>query len=85
MISTSVSIQTTPTLMVPSDNKWRKIYIHNSGGQKIYIGGSTVSTSTGFHLGNGESIEFDVPLGETLYAVVASSTNAINVLTPDLD
>ena len=85
MIATAVTVQTSPTLIAPSDNKWRKIYIHNSGGQKIYLGGSSVSTSTGFHLGNGEALDLELPIGESLYGVVAESTNIINVLTPDLD
>lgn len=85
MISNAVTVTTSPTLICAADNKWRTIYIHNAGGQKIYVGNSNVSTSTGFHIGNGESQSIEVPLGETLHAVVASSTNIINVLTPDSD
>jgi hypothetical protein len=85
MISNAITVTTSPTLICLADNKWRTIYIHNGGGAKIYVGNSTVTTSTGFHIGNGESQSIEVPLGETLHAVVASSTNIINVLTPDSD
>ena len=85
MIAKAVSVTTSPTLIVPSDNIPRTVYIHNSGGAKVYLGGADVSTENGFHLGNGESQDFFIPTNEKLYSVVASSTNTVNVLTPDLD
>jgi len=85
MKSIVVSVGTTPTLIVASDDIARWCYIHNSGGAKIYVGNGSVATSTGFHIGNGESQEFFVPSKETLYGVVASGTNDIQVLTPDTD
>tara|TARA_R110002126_G_scaffold97439_1_gene227019 strand:+ start:116 stop:373 length:258 start_codon:yes stop_codon:yes gene_type:complete len=85
MISKAVSVTTSPTLILPADKIPRTVYIHNEGGAKIYLGGADVSTANGFHLGNGESQDIFVPTNEKLYAIVASSTNTINVLTPDLD
>lgn len=85
MHSAKITVATTATLIVSADDKPRTIYIHNAGGAKIYVGGSSVTTTTGFHIGNGESQELFVPTNEKLYAVVASSTNDIQVLTPDLD
>ena len=85
MISKAVSVTTSPTLIVPADNIPRTVYIHNGGGAKVYLGGADVSTGNGFHLGNGESQDFFVPTNEKLYSIVASSTNTVNVLTPDLD
>jgi len=85
MISKAVTVTTSPTLILPADNIPRTVYIHNGGGAKIYLGGADVSTANGFHLGNGESQDIFVPTNEKLYGVVASSTNTVNVLTPDLD
>ena len=85
MRSTSVSVGTTAVLVVSADDKNRNIYLHNAGGGKVYLGGSTVTDSTGFHLGNGEALEIFVPLKETLYGISASGTNAVIVLTPDGD
>ena len=85
MISKVVSVTTSPTLIVPADNIPRTVYIHNGGGAKVYLGGADVSTANGFHLGNGESQDVFVPTNEKLYGIVASSTNTVNVLTPDLD
>jgi hypothetical protein len=85
MISKAVTVTTSPTLILPADNIPRTVYIHNGGGAKVYLGGADVSTANGFHLGNGESQDIFVPTNEKLYGVVASSTNTVNVLTPDLD
>ena len=54
MHSAKVTVATTATLIVPADDKPRTIYIHNAGGAKIYVGGSSVTTTTGFHIGNGD-------------------------------
>ena len=85
MISKAVSVTTSPTLILPADNIPRTVYIHNGGGAKIYLGGADVSTGNGFHLSNAESQDIFVPTNEKLYGIVASSTNTIIVLTPDLD
>ena len=85
MISKAVSVTTSPTLILPADNIPRTVYIHNSGGAKIYLGGADVSVANGFHLSNAESQDIFVPTNEKLYGIVASSTNTIIILTPDLD
>ena len=85
MISKAVSVTTSPTLILPADNIPRTVYIHNSGGAKIYLGGADVSVANGFHLSSAESQDIFVPTNEKLYGIVASSTNTIIVLTPDLD
>ena len=84
MNSRSISVSTTATLIVPADNKNRDIYLHSSSGS-LYIGGSDVTTSNGFHLANGESISIFVPIGETLHAISQSSSHPMIVLSPDLD
>lgn len=85
MKSTKVTVNTTATLIIPSDDLNRWVYIHNAGGAKIYVGGSDVTTTTGYHIANGESQELFVPAHETVYGVVASSANDIIVLTPNTD
>ena len=85
MKSTAVTVATTATVVVSADNKNRDVYIHNSGGSKIYLGGSDVTTTNGYHLANTESAAFFLPLGETIYGVVAAGTNVVNVLAPDPD
>lgn len=85
MKSSVVTVATTATLIVAADDVHRVVYIHNSGGQTIYVGNGDVTTTTGFHIGNGESQEIVLPQRQTLYAVVGSNTNDIIVLKPDVD
>lgn len=85
MKSVVVTVTTSPTLLVAADDIFRTIYIHNAVGQVIYVGNSTVTTSTGYHIAGGDHQNFDIPSKQTLYAVTASSTNDVIVLTPDLD
>lgn len=85
MISEVVTVSATPTLIIAADNKWRSITMHNPSGVKIYLGGSNVSTSNGLHLDNGETLTLEMPLGETLYAIVTANTHDLVILKPDLD
>ncbi len=85
MISVSVTVTDSATLLVAKDDKPRTVYLHNSAGVTVYVGGSSVTTSNGFHLGNGESQELFVPTNEQVYGIVASGSHAVKVLTPDLD
>ena len=85
MISTLVTVTSSPTLLVPKDNKPRTVYIHNSAGVTVHIGDSSVTTANGFHLGNGEAQELFIPTDEQLYGIVAAGSHDVQVLTPDLD
>lgn len=85
MISTLVTVTTTATLVVPKDDKPRTVYLHNSAGVTVYLGGSAVTTSNGWHLGNGETETLFIPTNETLYGIVAAGSHDLKVLTPDLD
>ena len=48
-----------------------------AGGNAIYVGGSAVTTSTGFELHKGSNITVWLPETGTLYAVVASGTETL--------
>jgi hypothetical protein len=84
MKSTSVTVGTTPTLIVAADNKNRIIWLHASSGS-TYLGNSAVTDATGLHLMNNSTLEIYLPLGETLYGVASSGTTNVRVLTPDAD
>lgn len=85
MKSSAVTVASTPTLIVGADDLNRWVYIHNGGGAKIYLGGSTVTTADGYHLANNESVEIFLPMKETIFGIVASGTNVITTLTPNSD
>jgi hypothetical protein len=83
--SLAVTVTTTATLVVTADDKNRTVYLHNPSGVKMYLGGSTVTTTTGFHLDNGDTLTIELPLRETLYGIVAAGSHDVVVLRPDAD
>ncbi len=84
MKSTAVTVTTTATLVVAADNIPRTCYLHASSGS-LYIGGTDVTSANGLHLANGSTIEILVPTNQTVYAITASSSHTMRVLTPDVD
>lgn len=54
------------------------VYVHApSGGNAIYIGDSTVTTTTGYELEKGRMFEIWLPESAQLFAVVASGTEKL--------
>lgn len=51
-----------------------------TGGQTVYIGGPDVTTANGFPLASPSEHFFDL-VQEAVYAVVAATTQAVNVIT----
>ena len=86
MRSTSITVTTTPTLIVPADDTFRTVYLHVVGNGTVYLGNGSVSSTNGMATQkNVTPIAITIPQKETLYAVVATSTEDIRVLTPDVD
>ena len=82
MRSFAVTVATTATTIVPADNDTRTVYLHNESGKSVYLGGSDVTTSNGYHLANNETMSIVVPGGSSLQAVVGSGTGTLIVLRP---
>lgn len=86
MKSSAVTVTTSPTLLVPADDFARHVYIHVTGNGTVYLGNSTVTTSTGLATERHTSpIEIFVPSRETIYAIVAADTENVRILTPNID
>jgi hypothetical protein len=79
-----ISITTTATLLsaTVSGRDGQTLMIQNpSAGSVTYLGGAGVtSTSYGYALSPGSDMSIDLANGETLYGIVASSTNTVNVI-----
>lgn len=87
---TIITVGTTATRL--SDISFSDAINYNFRGQSIliqnpsttitvYIGGSDVTSSVyGYKLSPNQSVSFDLYPGEQIYAAVASSTQAVNVL-----
>jgi hypothetical protein len=79
-----VSVGTTATKLTSDfDGKdGQTINVQNpSGGADVFLGGEGVTTTSyGFLLGAGISFSVELQDDEKLYAVVASSTQTVNIL-----
>lgn len=88
MKTTQVTVGTTPTLIVTSDNLNRYIYLQIIQSATIYVGDSTVTTNTGLPLEKHSAPhEIMLPLGQTMYGVVTAQVGSadLRILTPDVD
>jgi hypothetical protein len=84
MRSAQVTVGATATLLAGADNINRQIYIHALSNTSVYLGGSDVTTSNGFVFEKDDGyLSLTIPIGETVYAVVASGTEVVSVLLPN--
>ena len=74
------TVTTTAAIVVPADIADQTVWLHSSSGT-LYIGGSDVTAANGYRLDNGDKITIGVGDHEALYAVTASGTNVVSVLT----
>jgi len=81
MISATITVGTTPTLLVAAATGTRTIYLHVIGNTAVYIGGATVTTAAGLAT---EKHTSPIPIilrdGDSLYGIVASGTVDMRVL-----
>jgi hypothetical protein len=81
MISATVTVGTTPTLLVAGSVGTRLIYLHVIGNTTVYLGGATVTTAAGLATEkNTTPIEIQVRAGDSLYGIVASGTVDVRVM-----
>ena len=79
--SAQVSVTTTATVIVPATNFDQTANLHNLGGGAIYLGGADVTTANGYKFDNGDKLTVTVGDREALYAIAASGTHTVAVLT----
>ena len=79
--SAQVTVNSTATVIVAETAFDQTVYLHNSGGGVVYLGAANVTTANGYKLDNGDKITIGVGDHEALYAVTASGTNVVSVLT----
>lgn len=88
MKSASVSVGTTPTLIVDEDNQNRHVYLQIITSATIYVGDSTVTTANGMPLEKHSAPHtFLLPIGQKMYGVVTAQvgTADLRIMTPDVD
>ena len=84
MIGQQHTVTTTATLFIDSDSVNRTIVLHAIGNGVIYLGGSNVTTSSGFYLDKAAGpVVMQLPPAEKLYGIVATGTDVVSTLLPD--
>ena len=61
-----------------------KLNLHNSSGGVIYVGGSNVSSSNGYHLSNNEGLDLTLLSGNSLYGLSGSGSRDIAWFEQDI-
>jgi hypothetical protein len=79
--SAQVVVTTTATVIVPATNFDQTANVHNLGGGAIYLGGANVTTANGYKFDNGDKLTVTVGDHEALYAITASGTQTVAVLS----
>ena len=79
-----VSVTSSATLLDTNTTaSGRSVLVRNRGSVPVFLGGSAVTTSTGFQLDPGEGASVDVPgtgAASGLYGITASSTATVHTL-----
>jgi len=85
MISTATTINTTAQKILSKSNSYRTVYIHVTGAGTVYLGGSDVTSTNGLLTEkNAVPLQLVIPAQEELWAVTASGTELLRILTPGL-
>ena len=85
MIASTITVTTSPTVLVAATaNATRTIYIEPVGGD-IYVGGSAVTTTTGLVTKKDQISTYLLPPKNALYGVTDTGTVTIRVLLPEGD
>ena len=81
-LSTShVTVTTSPTLLVAGETNPVLVHLHlHDNTDKVYIGNSAVTTSTGLRLIKQDSFEISLAPGNALYAIITTSTATVSVI-----
>ena len=79
MTTTSqIAVTSTATLLVPAASQFQEVHLHTTS--ILYVGDSTVTTSTGLRLDNGDKLTFTISPNVALYGIVSSGTQTVYML-----
>jgi hypothetical protein len=85
VIASTITVTTSPTLLVAATaNATRTIYIEPVG-TDIHVGGSAVTTTTGLVTKKNEISTYLLPPKNALYGITSTGTVTIRVLLPEGD
>lgn len=75
-----VTVGTSATSLTASGVAGARAIIRNAGSTSVFLGPSDVTTTTGYELATGESVEFALTSGSELFGIVATGTEDVHVL-----
>ena len=74
---------TTATLVVPAVRMEQEVHIHNmtkSSNEYVHLGNADISLTNSIHIDPGESVTYNIPPGDELYAMSNPDGLEIGVL-----
>ena len=81
LTSSQVTVTTSPTLLIAAENNPVLVHLHlHDNTDNVYLGNSTVTTSTGLRLIKQDSFEINLAPGNSLYAIITTSTATVSVI-----
>jgi len=80
--TTSTTTVTTTAGAIPATalTNRRTILVYNNGSETVYLGKSTVATTTGYPLAPGDEKSFDLHDGLVLYGITESGTSDVRTM-----
>jgi hypothetical protein len=81
--NSQVSVGTTRIKVVVAQAGNQQVIVHDhdhSGNNDVFIGNSTVTTTTGLHVPKTETIQLDIPAGDDLWAIASGNSVALHVI-----
>jgi hypothetical protein len=81
LVTSQVTVTTSPTLLIAADNNPVLVHLHlHDNTDNVYIGNSTVTTSTGLRLSKQDSFEVNLLPANALYAIITTGTATISTI-----
>lgn len=86
VIGERVTVSTTATVILDPanggvvDKHGAIIKLPSTAGASVFLGGSGVTTTTGYELEVGDIVDVSLVAGDVLYGIVAASTEDVHVL-----
>lgn len=78
--STVQTVTTTRSIVVPALPGDQSVHLHSASGT-LYIGGDDLTAANGYRLDNGDKLTIMVGDHEPLYAITASGSSTLYVLS----
>lgn len=83
IVNSQATVTTTSQSIVSVDNVSRDVLLHSK--HTICIGNSSVTSSNGFLLDNGDKVRLTLMEGEDLWAVATTGSGTLHILVSKID